>query len=64
MGSSPEVMVRVVDGLVNRQAVMIGYLDDFYLMALLCWAAIPVLFFVKAGKPAMGGAPQMAAADH
>jgi DHA2 family multidrug resistance protein len=35
------------------------------MMGLLCWASIPVLFFVKAGKPAMGGPPmQAAAADH
>jgi DHA2 family multidrug resistance protein len=43
---------------------MVGYLNDFYLMALLCWASIPVLFFVKAGKSAAAAAPQMAPADH
>jgi len=64
-GGVSEAGMRVVDGMVNRQAAMIGYLNDFYLMALLCWAAIPVLFFVKAGTPATGGPPmQAAAADH
>ncbi|MEI6642706.1 MAG: DHA2 family efflux MFS transporter permease subunit [Novosphingobium sp.] len=59
-----EAGMRVVDGMVNKQAAMIGYLNDFYLMGLLCWAAIPVLFFVKAGKPAMAGPQMAAAADH
>lgn len=64
-GGVSEAGMRVVDGMVNKQAAMIGYLNDFYIMALLCWAAIPVLFFVKAGKPAAAGGPPMAAAaDH
>jgi DHA2 family multidrug resistance protein len=64
-GGVSEAGMRVVDSMVNKQAAMIGYLNDFYVMALLCWAAIPVLFFVKAGAPAPGGRPmQAAAADH
>jgi DHA2 family multidrug resistance protein len=64
-GGVSEAGMRVVDGMVNKQAAMIGYLNDFYIMALLCWAAIPVLFFVKAGKPAAASGPPMAAAaDH
>jgi MFS transporter, DHA2 family, multidrug resistance protein len=64
-GGVSEAGMRVVDGMVNKQAAMIGYLNDFYMMGLLCWASIPVLFFVKAGKAPPAGAPQMAAAaDH
>ena len=64
-GGVSEAGMRVVDGMVNKQAAMIGYLNDFYMMGLLCRASIPVLFFVKGGKPAIGGAPmQAAAADH
>jgi len=63
-GGVSEAGMRVVDGMVNKQAAMVGYLNDFYLMGLLCWAAIPVLFFVKAGKPAMAGPQMAAAADH
>ena len=64
-GGVSEAGMRVVDGMVNKQAAMIGYLDDFYMMAILCWAAIPVLFFVKAGVAVTDGAPvQAAAADH
>jgi DHA2 family multidrug resistance protein len=63
-GGVSEAGMRVVDGMVNRQAAMIGYLDDFYMMAIFCWATIPVLFFVKAGGPAKGGPPVQAAADH
>ena len=64
-GGVSEAGMRVVDGMVNKQAAMIGYLNDFYMMGLLCWASIPVLFFVNAGKAPPAGAPQMAAAaDH
>lgn len=64
-GGVSEAGMRMVDGMVNKQAAMIGYLDDFYMMAILCWAAIPVLFFVKAGVAVTDGAPvQAAAADH
>ena len=63
-GGASEAGMRVVDGLVNKQAAMIGYLDDFYMMAFLCWAAIPVLFFVKAGVPSASGPPVQAVADH
>ncbi|WP_421852396.1 DHA2 family efflux MFS transporter permease subunit [Novosphingobium sp.] len=63
-GGVSEAGMRMVDGLVNKQAAMIGYLNDFYMMGLLCWASIPVLFFVKAGNAPPAGAPQMAAADH
>ncbi|MFM9935273.1 MAG: DHA2 family efflux MFS transporter permease subunit [Novosphingobium sp.] len=63
-GGVSEAGMRVVDGIVNKQAAMIGYLDDFYMMALLCWAAIPVLFFLKAGVPAISKPMIQAAADH
>lgn len=50
-GGASETMLRVVDGLVNQQAAMIAYLNDFYAMALACFVAIPLLFLVKTGKP-------------
>lgn len=62
-GGVSEAGMRMVDGMVNKQAAMIGYLDDFYMMALLCWAAIPVLFFVKAGVPAASSPPLQPSAE-
>ena len=39
-----------IDAMVNQQAAMIAYLDDFMLMSLGCLAAIPLLLLVKPGK--------------
>jgi len=45
-----------IDGLVNRQATMIAFLDDFYLMAIICTLVIPAAFVLR--KPARrAGAP-------
>ncbi|BEU99235.1 DHA2 family efflux MFS transporter permease subunit [Novosphingobium olei] len=62
-GGAAESVARVVDGMVNQQAAMIAYLNDFFLMALVCWATIPVLALVKVNRNASGPMPQMAA-DH
>ena len=50
-GPVGDAALGVADGLVNQQAAMISYLNDFLMMAIACWAAIPVLFFLRAGKP-------------
>ncbi len=62
-GGAAESAARVVDAMINKQAAMIAYLNDFYLMALVCWATIPVLAFVKVNRAPSGPMPQMAA-DH
>jgi DHA2 family multidrug resistance protein len=49
--------------MVNRQAAMIAYLNDFLAMALACFVAIPLLFFVKAPKSGAAQGPAIAAAD-
>lgn len=54
-GPAAEAALRVVDGLVNRQAAMIAYLDDFYAMALACFLAIPLLLVVKPPRKARSG---------
>jgi DHA2 family multidrug resistance protein len=58
-----ETALRVIDGMVNRQAAMIAYLNDFLAMALACFVAIPLLFFVKAPKSGAAQGPAIAAAD-
>ena len=36
----------MVDAEVNRQALMIAYLDDFWLMMWVCVAALPFVFLL------------------
>ena len=41
-----------VDGLVNQQALMISYIDDFKLMMIVCFAAIFLAFLLRSPKKA------------
>ena len=47
-----ETGLRVIDGMVNQQAAMISYINDFYAMALACACAIPLLLLVRPGRKA------------
>ncbi|MDE2561153.1 MAG: DHA2 family efflux MFS transporter permease subunit [Sphingomonadales bacterium] len=58
-GEASDAVMQVLDGMVNKQAAMLAYLDDFLLMAMLCFFAIPFLYLLKASKP---GAPHSASA--
>ncbi|MCX7283382.1 MAG: DHA2 family efflux MFS transporter permease subunit [Novosphingobium sp.] len=51
-GTAGETGLHMVDGLVNQQAAMIAYINDFYAMTLACLIAIPLLFFVRTAKRA------------
>ena len=43
-----------LDGLINTQAVMISYMDDFKLMMIMCLAAMPLVFLLrKSAQPAV-----------
>jgi len=55
--------LQLLDGLVNQQALMISYIDDFKLMMLVTLCAIPLVLILK--KPARQpmGAPSAAQAD-
>jgi len=39
--------LRLVDGMVNREALMIGYINDFMLMSIACAVCIPLLMLMK-----------------
>jgi len=39
--------LAVLDGMVNQQALMIGYLDDFLIMAWLCVAVLPLTALLR-----------------
>lgn len=49
------LIVSVVSGLVNQQAAMIAYIDDFKLMMFITLAAMPIVFFLKPNKAKKGG---------
>ncbi len=44
-----------IDGMVNRQAAMIAYLDDFWLLAILVACFVPLVLLMQSPKP--GTAP-------
>lgn len=50
-----EAVFRVVDAMVTKQAAMIAYLNDFWVMAIVCWAAIPLVLFTRTARAAPGG---------
>jgi DHA2 family multidrug resistance protein len=52
-----------INGLVNQQALMIAYVDDFYLMMIVTLAAIPLALLLRKPKDTPAGAPAMAHAD-
>lgn len=41
-----------LDGFITRQATIIGYIDDYKLLMLMCLAAIPLVVFLKGPRPA------------
>jgi DHA2 family multidrug resistance protein len=45
-------VLEMLNGLVSQQAAMLAYLDDFKLMMWVTLASIPIVFFLKAAKPA------------
>lgn len=44
------VATAMVDGMVNQQAAMIAYLDDFYLMAWISIAVVPMVLLLRKPK--------------
>ncbi|MDE2411338.1 MAG: multidrug efflux MFS transporter [Sphingomonadales bacterium] len=58
-----EAALRMVDAEVNRQAAMIAYIDDFYLMMWLSFAAVPFVALMRRADLRQIPAPKDAAAD-
>lgn len=46
-----------INGMINKQALFIAYLDDFKLMMIITFAILPLLFFMKRGNKVGGGGP-------
>ncbi|GGD90947.1 EmrB/QacA family drug resistance transporter [Tsuneonella deserti] len=55
--SAADVVMRMLDNEVNRQAAMIAYIDDFYLMMWLALAAVPLTVFMRKSRQQAGSAP-------
>jgi DHA2 family multidrug resistance protein len=60
LGSLGAAGLHMLNMEINRQAAMIAYLDDFYLMMFLLVITSPLIFFLKPGKSAPGQQPVMA----
>ncbi len=56
-----DIALKLVDVEVNRQAAMIAYIDDFYLMMWMTMAAIPMAFLMRRNKRA---GPPPPVSDH
>lgn len=57
LGLSSEAAMRMIDGEVNRQAAMIAYIDDFWLMMWAAIAIIPLALLLKGPKHDARAAP-------
>lgn len=55
-----QTAVAMLDAEVNRQALMIAYIDDFHLMMLITLVAIPLLLLIRKGRAQAGGPPVVA----
>jgi DHA2 family multidrug resistance protein len=55
-----DTVLMMADAEVNRQALMIAYIDDFYLMMIVSLLAIPLLLLLKKGRRPTPGEPAMA----
>lgn len=55
-----DTVLMMADAEVNRQALMIAYIDDFYLMMIISLLAIPLLLLLKKGRRPEPGEPAMA----
>lgn len=50
-GRAGEAAYRVADAMVNEQAVMLAYLNDFKAIAWVCFLATPFLLLVRVNRP-------------
>jgi DHA2 family multidrug resistance protein len=51
---------RMLDAAINRQAVMIAYIDDFHAMMLVTLVSLPMVLMLRPARPAPGGPPALA----
>jgi len=51
MGDYGEAALRIVDAEVSRQAAMIAYTNNFYMIGIMCLLSLPMIFLIKTQKP-------------
>jgi DHA2 family multidrug resistance protein len=54
-----DTAIAMMDAEINRQALMIAYIDDFWFMMILTLFAAPFLLLLKKGRKPEGQAPVM-----
>ncbi|MEQ1726022.1 MAG: DHA2 family efflux MFS transporter permease subunit [Sphingopyxis sp.] len=54
LGEYGDAVLLMLDGLINKQAAMIAYIDDFWMMALVVGACVPLVFLAREPKRAAG----------
>jgi DHA2 family multidrug resistance protein len=55
--SAGQAALQMMDNEVNRQAAMVAYIDDFYLMMWLALAAVPLAMLMRKSGPPPTGTP-------
>lgn len=64
LGQYGEQAITIIDGEVNRQALMIAYLGDFWLMAVVTALCIPLVFLMKKPRRTMLDSAEAASTAH
>jgi MFS transporter, DHA2 family, multidrug resistance protein len=57
LGQYGDSAAAMLDAEINRQALMIAYLDDFHAMMLVTLASLPLVWLLRKAKKAEGGPP-------
>jgi DHA2 family multidrug resistance protein len=57
IGQQGDIALQVINAEINRQALFIAYLDDFKLMMIVTFAALPLIFLMKKATAPAGGPP-------
>jgi DHA2 family multidrug resistance protein len=60
LGAGGQAALQMVDLEINRQALMIAYIDDFRLMMWVCLGAMPLVWLLRPAKRGGGAPPVMA----
>jgi DHA2 family multidrug resistance protein len=60
LGGAGDAAMAMLNAEINRQALMIAYLDDFRLMMWVCLAAMPLVWLLRPAKAQAGGPPAIA----
>ncbi|MFC7537113.1 DHA2 family efflux MFS transporter permease subunit [Sphingomonas sp. GCM10030256] len=58
IGQQGDIALAIINAEINRQALFIAYLDDFKLMMILTFAALPLVVLMRKARPG-GAKPQM-----